>query len=463
MKKYKEHGLAILILILVGIIGIIYVNNSARNIVFMDYWRNIVRLIPDVMNRECNFFTFWQDAFGQRNFLQLLLVAFNIRFTHLNCLWESYAGLLLIVCSTILVYAVWTRINSRNTLDQKALLKQIAFFPIILMLFNLNQWEILSLEFSFSFMLRIFSFLLIFFLIDKAIINGQWNTRYFLGYGILAGFIIDFLSQLYFPAMVFSVILSFFLAFVLNFGQTKQKLLSFLSFFIPVIISIFLYFEGVSSADMGGGLVFFKGMLQNGTFFTGIFYMLASSLLPQTFLESITSTQIMMIGITLFIILLFALVLYFKFHMYEWTYFPVMLITYGGISIPIIIYGRAGIFDMFYLTSSRYACETTLIWVGCTFIFSYVILRRPHKFFKISAAISGIILVFLVIYADITELKIAPFRGVYKDNLLETIAETDITELDETTLSLFQASPELVREGIEMMQAFQLNIYYISE
>lgn len=60
--KLKRHGLAILMIISVGILGMIYVNYSARNIVFMDYWRNIVRLIPDVMNQKCDFFTFWQGA-----------------------------------------------------------------------------------------------------------------------------------------------------------------------------------------------------------------------------------------------------------------------------------------------------------------------------------------------------------------------------------------------------------------
>ena len=87
------------------LLGCWYINNASRNIVFMDFWRNINRIIPIVKKEP--FFNvldnLWFNDFGQSNYLQTLLVAIDIKYFNLNCLWEEYAGIVILTIQSIIL------------------------------------------------------------------------------------------------------------------------------------------------------------------------------------------------------------------------------------------------------------------------------------------------------------------------------------------------------------------------
>lgn len=60
-------------------------------------------------------------------------------------------------------------------------------------------------------------------------------------------------------------------------------------------------------------------------------------------------------------------------------------------------------------------------------------------------------------YSDGVEFQIAPFRGHYKDQLIEI--EENLSDYEDDELNGFQASPELVRQGTELMKKYSLNIF----
>ena len=458
MKFIRSHFISIISILICVFLGLYYVRLSARDLVFMDYWRNIVQLVQPVMEGKCRIELLWNSSIGQRNFLQLFLLALNIKYLKLNCIWEVNAGILVMGASAILLYYMWNKALSEKIKNNKcgAVLKQVCFIPVILTIFNLNQWEILSLQFSFVFMMRILSYLAIFAFIDKALYDKKWNVFRFGAVGILAGIVICLLSQLYFPGMVIAIVCSFVFAFWLIPGSKKQKIKAYLAFLIPCVVSIIFYFWGISSDGSGGNLEYFVEIVLNGSFFLGILYMLVGSVIPQTIAETMSTELIVVCGLFLLIIIFVAVILYFHFQIYKKTWLPLLMAAYGIVSIPIIIYGRAGMYSLNYLTSSRYACETTLIWTACVFIFAYSAFVYSKQSVRIVACICMLSISLVILYADYSELTIAPYRGAYKDNLIQILREEKITSEE---IALLQSHEDTVRNGIELLKKYQLNIY----
>ena len=450
----RNYLVIVLGILFMGGIGLSYVGRSARDVLFMDYWRYINDILPSVLNGSFGIEELWLGDFGQRNFLIRLLLALNIKYLNLNCLVEVYGGIIVLMIISILLYFIWEKIYIKT--GKKTDIKmQFLFLPILLCTFNLNQWEILSLQFSFAFMTRIGSFILIFFLMDIALTKEK---KYFFISGIAACIVILTLSQLYFPALLIAIFIVCFIAALVNKKSLWRSIRNYLAFFIPCIFSVLLYFYNLSTSNMGGGLTTLKNLICSGQLFAGITYMLIGSILPQTITEKMNNEQIIFGGIFLFCVAIYAVKIYFNLYLYKITYFPILLISYGMVSIPIIIYGRGGDFDLYYLTSSRYTCETNLIWIGCMYIFILALVNlKKHQCVIAGSIVAGILC--LILFCDVTEYKISSYRGNYKEELVEILKNEDIDKVDDETLSLFQTSPELVKRGVKLLQENHLNIY----
>lgn len=91
----QKNILAMIVFLIAFLVVIQYLNLSVRNTVFMDYWRFITDLIPKIFNKTLGISDFFADSLGQKNPLMLFLVWFDIKFLNLNCLWESYGGLII--------------------------------------------------------------------------------------------------------------------------------------------------------------------------------------------------------------------------------------------------------------------------------------------------------------------------------------------------------------------------------
>ena len=448
--------------------GCYYLHLSVRNVPLMDYWRCLTELAPNVMQGDLQFSDLWTDYIGQRNVLLRALVALNIKFAGFNCVIESYLGMLVLVLSFMFLLKWWLK-YSKIIDPQESFWRYFSIFCIGIVFLNLNQWEIISLQFSFVFQLRILIYLFIMQGIDYAIKSKNIDRRVFLKWGILCALAICLLSQLYFPALLLSILFIFLLEFFIYRSEITGRITAFFLFLIPCIVGTFIYLHGLSS--IGGGTsskLLFESIL-NGTFLQGCLVMLAGSLFPQTTLSSISINTICVIGFVLLIVVIFAVFIYFKFGYYKTTYFPALVAAYGFISVPIIVYGRLSSFDLWYLTSSRYVCETRLIWVGCILVFCMALVQisKPEKMLFAGQAtllLPVILLTALSLYCDIKEMTIAPYRGVYKDELIALLHQDSIEfEDDDAIFVPFQAPADTVRTGIGYMKQYDLGIYSAQE
>ena len=73
----QKNFVIIFFILLYTILGWVYICDSSRNIIFMDYWRYVNILIPPIKDGCFNYILLFTPNIGQSNFLSMFLVAFN--------------------------------------------------------------------------------------------------------------------------------------------------------------------------------------------------------------------------------------------------------------------------------------------------------------------------------------------------------------------------------------------------
>ena len=287
------------------------------------------------------------------------MVWFDIKFLKLNCLWEVYAGFIVNFLECIFLYKV-IHINSKY--------KTLLIIPILLFALNLNRFEILTTQFYFRFAIRIFLYVMTFYLIDKyVLITKKPTVKISLYIAGLLAFEILFLSQLYFPALLASIVCVFMLH--LTIFREKSKLSKMLYIILGGGLGVILYFYNNSSnSNNGGNFITVINSIKNGKIFIALCYMLVAQFFQQPFLEELSYPIIILFGTVLFALICLSIFLFFKKQFYKETWLPLFLILYGSFQVLFIIYGRIS-YGLFYLTASRYTFETALLWIGCSYIF----------------------------------------------------------------------------------------------
>lgn len=165
------------------------------------------------------------------------------------------------------------------------------------------------------------------------------------------------------------------------------------------------------------------------------------------------------------LIYIVSFIIYYKKRLYKLTYLPIMLMIYSIASMIIISYARVEMFDISYVTSSRYTYETTLGVVGMIWIqmLSYTkdIANGLKKTVGRKHILSMCIILFIsanLIIVEHTERKMAVYRKAYMQNLQEIAY--NIEDYSDEELAGFQANqPEYVRSGIEKLKKYKLSIF----
>lgn len=455
----QKNFVIIFFILLYTILGWVYICDSSRNIIFMDYWRYVNILIPPIKDGCFDYILLFTPNIGQSNFLSMFLVAFNIKYTNLNCLWEEYAGIIVISMTVVTLYWYLKNVVIQTREGQKL---QIMFVPIIGVLFSLTQWEILSLEFSFPFMIRIFSYYLAFLLFDYSLKKN--NYLLFFGVGIYIGFLIVFLSQLYWVALIMAILL------VHIYHSCKMKIIDIKQIFLlwcPIIIAVCIYFYIINVLFIytnNSGLPANVFSLLS-SIPVGVLYMLDGSIVHQSILENLSSMVLIGVGVFLLFLCVFPLYMYIKSKTYLHTYLPLLIWSYGMFSILAIVSGRGNKFGLFYLTSSRYSCDTSFVWVGA--IMMLICMTQINKIDKSLFNLLSIlkfwmiaICIFIItICSNIVEMKIAPCRGIYKDECLNMILTYNQGNYSDDELKLLQGGVSEVKKGIYYLKKYSLNVF----
>jgi len=467
---FKENYISISAIFGLFVLLLFYLKITTTNVPIMDYWRYMNEITEKVFNDTLEFSDLWKNIGVQRNPLIYFLLTINMKYFGLNTQIEIYSGAIIMAFNALIIFKIYY-INIIKYHNQYKKVGQVLFVIIALAVFNFNQWEIITLQFSLSFMVRIMMYLIIFMLVDNFLICNNKNFKNVLIISLLIFITVCLVSQGYFPALVGTIIVLIFLHFILSYkSKHKMNINYYLIIFISILLSSIIYLYGITSDIQGSNSIkLFIHSLLNGEFLKGSILMLGTSILNSNLIsnpENITLFYI--IGLIILFSYIFALFIYFKNKMYERTYFPIMLITYSLINIVLIIYARMNLFNLTYLIASRYVCETTLGIIGILFILLDYILKildnnNSQRSFstKVMNNFSKLIIIIISIslcYTTLTEMKTGPYRKAYFENLVEMMI--DIDNIPDDKLGAFQANnPDMVRSGVILMKKYKLGVF----
>lgn len=451
-KKYLNNRVFVLGLGLGLIVQLIYLSISSCNVPIMDYWKYINMFVEKIYNGGVSFLDIWKNDGIHRSPLQFIYFILNVKLFHMNAQVEIYLGAILMACIVVFLYKLLKKDALLNNPNRSGI------FGIILLLvfFNLNQYEIINEQFALSFASRIGLFIICFSFTNKYLSNISDNKQYTFELGLLYIFIICMVGSGYFPAVVFSILVTFVFHYVVSYNKEKQNyLIHYVALMICIAIGSLLYMRGISNE---AGVI-----LETQFSFLGFFRDLVLGILGMVgvgvigFEYSITTTLIVGMVIVSFYICSF--LLYLKKRYYERTYLPLLFYLYSFGTMGIIYLGRSGLFGIDYVYSSRYVGETNFallafIWIVALYLNE---VNGKEKIVKYAMILGVCVIVIGISTSNYKEFQIAPYRKIYGEELIYKIEHID--SLDSEEFKQFQATEENVKKGVELMKKYKLGIF----
>lgn len=448
-RKCTNNSIFLAVLILCFFGRLVYVSEASSNVPIMDYWRYLSELVEKSFISGESFSDLCSVNGIHKTPYQLCLFLINIKLFHWNTQIAMYLASFVLVALCIYLYKIIKMVYSAN-----GYIVQLLGAVISLIVFSLGAFEINAQEFALSFAIRIFLFIIIcqltsIILNNKKFDNHTWllGVCYLLAINLIGG--------------AYSVGLSVAILFVLIFDFVKnciQKIDFNKWKHIILILSLglgdYIYMHGLvmtQDGNVSGGTMdliksFCEGLLAVG----GV-----------SLFGSYISLKVAYItGSIIILVHAIFLFLYMKKKLYEKTYLPACLYAYVCIFYGMIFMGRGG-YGTEYLLSSRYIIDSSLAIIA-DIIVIVLLIKSVDKYKMSTRVLSICTVVFIVIgvfSTNVKEMKMAPYRKMYDDKLIEIMLNIDNYSDDD--LAGFQAqSPQQVREGVEIMKQYHLGVFY---
>lgn len=439
-----------------------YLSQATSNVPVMDYWKYLNRFVDKMYTSGLTLADLWESDGIHRGPMSFLYFLINVHFFHYNTQIGVYFGCFARIVLTILLYKIF-----KNYCLKRKIWTESHFLTSILVIalaFNLNQYEIITLEFSFSFAVRTLVFVLTFKFTEDVLLIGDKRKNvieislWYIG-------VICLFAAGYFPAVVGVIIFCLIFHIMVNFKNERWRYRrEYVILFIGLAIGTLLYMIDLGDANLALTQKSFFSSIFSKEIIKGVLIMLGASISK---LEDMRA--LMIVGLVLALIYLFSIVWYLKKKMYRYSYMPMLMIGYMTLSIFIIYWGRSDSFGLESLAASRYTCETVVGLLGLSMILIDGIFfrekseRNEVKVFLSKLIFTGAVIFVLlnVFFSDIQEYRISQYRKEYQDNLISDMMLID--ELRDDELGAFQADPSTVRTGVKIMKHYKLGVFYYTD
>lgn len=453
-QKLLNNSVYIFFLFMVSFGMAIYVSVASSNVPIMDYWRFINVLVEKSFMGGTTFFDLYSNNGVHRSAYELFLFLVNVKIFHHNTQVSMYIAILIMMCTSIILYKQIKKIYvNKWALNIVSLLS-------VLLIYSLGAYEIITQEFATPGALRILFFMIAFVVTNNIIReeNDSFNNKtVFLALFYI--FVIDIIGGAY--AIGLSITIAIVLAFHIickKVEKEKINLSAYLVLYMGLFIGDFLYLYGLQVSQSGNLSSGLGEMIVS--FFKGLFVVSGVSL----FGTYRSLGMLMVLGIIITIIHMMCLIAYIGKKMYKKTYLPLLLYIYTCGFYGMIFIGRSGN-GIEYLASSRYITDAIFALLADLLVVTIILADAHQKKQKYISVISYIIIALFfsgIISTDVDEIKRAPYRKQYADNLIEIML--DIDNYSDEDLAVFQAqSPEQVRHGVELMKKYKLGVFYYDE
>lgn len=449
-KVFSENGLYILILTLCFLGMLVYVSEASSNVPIMDYWRYLDTLGDKLFKGGVSFSDIYNINGVHRSVYQLVLFLINVKLFHWNTQISMYLSPIVMVINSI-IFRKYIFIANTNT-EKKY--KDILSIIVTLMIFSLGPYEIIAQEFSLSLSLRILVFITISIITSNFLkgLSCEFSQVVF-GISLFYIFEIIFIGGAYSIGLMVAIIAV--IVFDILWKYRKKENVSFLSYVIllsGIFLGLMLYFYGLKMPNNSSSTAIRLGTMII-SFVKGLFLVCGTSVVG----SAVAAKYMYIAGAIILILHIIFVVIYCLKKFYEKTYVPAIMYIYFGMFYGMIFLGRTSD-GIGYLTASRYMTDSIFaIWADLIVLFlmveqiSKVIIKRIAIFILAGMIVS-------TIWIDISELKVAKYRKIYCDNLIEMMF--NIEEYSDEELKPFQATtPEMVRHGVRIMQEHELGVF----
>lgn len=448
-NKIFLYGLAVVLFFQIK-----YLMDTTVNLPVMDYWTYLNAFAEKCFHGSISSADLWANFTSHRAPFQYLCYIISLLHFDGNSLVGIYAGCVISGMVCLLIYKLMKKCLGEGKLAQISTLLMLVIF------LNFNRWEIITLEFSLAFAVRIGLYFFVFHLIDNWCLLKEKYYAYLWEIGVFIFVTILFFSSSYFPGMVLAIAAAMFFEFIRTRDILFFKKSIGIGLFVVLATGVYLYDlnMGISSGNTEIFSVSFLISLVKGSLI-----MLASSICHVSILEKMDPYYYLLGGIVMLFYIV-AMLLFWKRKYYKITYIPLMLMLYSLGIIATVCFARGAENNLLYLASSRYTYETGMGLLGVAFVCileaaDWFKNRRKDclKRYILSVVILCGVLGGIIFSAKV-EWDVAPYRKIYMENLQEMALHIDAYSDEE--LAGFQAnSPELVRDGIELMKKYELGIF----
>lgn len=451
-KTIKENINFTVVLIIAILLMLIYVSTASSNVPVMDYWRYIDALVDKMYTQGLSFMDLYSNNGIHHTPVQLFLFACNVKFLNLNTQAGIYLGVFGLALLCCLVYGEYKKLINKG---RKTTWGMLSILAIMLVIYNLNQYEILTLQFAFMYSIRACVYFISFILTNRFLLDFQHKKDSVFALAALYAVVICFFSGGYFVAYAVSISLVIIWNYIRN-AEKRQSFPYYVVLGVGMLMGTLLYMHGMDMAGTGATTVNVSAGVQ---FIKGVLLMLGTSLVGTT----VSLKAIYLTGILQCVFHVITIFLYIKKGIYKRTYLPALLYLYTLFIMVIVWVSRAGTYDINYLTSSRYTCETGWLLIADIFIVGVVLsnVAMKKKVKKITKCVSLVIIAVIVInvtVSDVKEIKIAPYRKIYANELIQKMYI--INELADEDLIQFQSpSVDYVRTGVDIMKKYHLGVF----
>lgn len=458
----KNNSIFIILLSIVIFFQFIYILNSSINVPAMDYWRYINKYVEKCFNGGVTFNELYESYAGHKSLITTLLFVINVATFGFNSRISTVFAIVIMSITSIIIYKLFIsninslKLNKENDLFN--IVKQVLGVLIIFPIFNLNQWEILLLEFATPFTIRILITIGIFYMSDKVMLyNDKIKLIPYMLSLILS---VNLVFAGYSAAVVVTIIAILFLNIILNKGKVNAKLSA--AVFFTIIFSMLLYLHG--STVSVGVKHSLKDIILNLP--KGFLVLMGSSILHEDLAkEYIGFKTYYLVGLVIILFYILAVFIYFKYKYFKVTYIPIMLICYTLVNMGCIYISRFSDFGLNGMTASRYTVDTTIGLIGVVFILSlwslkYLLKVNTLILKKFLFCLLPILLITTcLIKTNCKEHYIGSYRCDYYRDLIFTME--NIENYKDEELGKFQAnSTEMVRKGVELMKKYKLGVFH---
>jgi hypothetical protein len=428
-----------------------YIFISAGQVPLMDYWLNSKEYLEMVMTQSFQ----WNRIFIfphalHWNPLYTICDYFLIHIFRCDNRAYVYGGMMF----SYAIFTLMLMIYRKHFEPDNLIATFIGIVLFVMPFINLNQWEIFTLYCNLQFMMRIFTYLVLMYFLDRLLYNyGRYRKGmlFICVFSIANLFTIFMMSQAYFPGLIAAEIAVILIDMIIY--RKKEKKYIYIGTLLSSVIGFLFYYATLQKIEIGirKDIGFFDRMMN---YSKGLIIMLGGVLVPQTVAqENIRINYIM--GSIILVLAIMAVFMFFKMKIYNETYFPLLCMIYAFVSIIVIMLGRMS-YGLEYLTSSRYVVETTVGLSGLIQIYWWCFLKKR----KVNRVVHSVVLFSMLIaigYVNKTEMKIGPYRKAYNQNMVDLALGID--NVSDEELQIFQAPPEDVRGGIEVMKKYHLCLW----